>query len=81
MRFAARTVNAEGYESQHRQIRLMYVCERGHRPAEHGVLMFDPGSERWLQRHRDRRLQRMAECFLQSYLQNRKGQGIEPAAT
>ncbi len=28
-------------------IQVRYVCERGHRPAEHGTLEFDTAAERW----------------------------------
>ena len=81
VRFAARTVNAEGNDSQHRHIRLMYSCERAHRPAEHGTMIFDSAGEQWLDRHRDHRVQRMAECFLKTYVEKRKGQEIKPAAS
>lgn len=47
-------------------IRLRYVCERAHRPVEHGRLSFEAGGVGWLQRHPDARVQRMAECFLES---------------
>jgi hypothetical protein len=47
-------------------IQLHYVCERAHRPVEHGKLSFDAGGAGWLQRHPDARVQRMAECFLES---------------
>ena len=52
-------------------IRLCYVCERDHRPVADGELEFDVGHERWLRQHDDPRVQRMAECFLETYL-NRK---------
>lgn len=48
-----------------------YVCERDHRPIVHGELEFDLRQESWLQRHQDPRVQRMAECFLESYLKNK----------
>lgn len=47
-------------------IQLRYVCERAHRPVEHGSLSFDHGGVGWLQRHPDVRVQKMAECFLES---------------
>ena len=49
-------------------IHLRYVCEREHRPVEHGRLRFDGGGTGWLDRHLDIRLQKMAECFLDSWL-------------
>jgi hypothetical protein len=49
-------------------LRLSYVCERDHRPCEHGKLEFDLSQSAWLSRHSDPRIQKMAECFLESYL-------------
>ena len=49
-------------------IRLRYVCERDHLPITDGELEFDVAQTKWLQRHDDPRLQRMAECFLETYL-------------
>ena len=58
-----------GMENQPaRVIRLTYVCERDHRPAVHGELRFDLASAAWLCKHDDPRIQKMAECFLESYL-------------
>jgi hypothetical protein len=72
VRFAARTVsNGNGDRSS---IQVRYVCERDHRPAEHGLLEFYPAEARWQQEHRNRRIQRMAECFLESYVEKRKSQ-------
>jgi hypothetical protein len=51
-----------------RVIRLIYVCERDHRPAAHGELRFDLANATWLGKHDDPRIQKMAECFLQLYL-------------
>jgi hypothetical protein len=78
VRFMARTISdgngARGC------IQVRYVCERGHRPSEHGVLEFDAAEERWLDRHRDGRVQRMAECFVESYMAKRSRQDIRRAA-
>lgn len=60
-----------GSLSQPSLIRLIYVCERNHRPVERGELEFDLQGSRWLRRHDDARLQKMAECFLGSFLQKR----------
>jgi hypothetical protein len=51
-----------------RVLRLFYECERDHRPVAHGHLVIDLMSATWLQRHEDARIQKMAECFLESYL-------------
>jgi hypothetical protein len=50
---------------------LRYVCERDHRPVENGDLEFDLAQAVWLRRHADARIQKMAECFLLSYLKKR----------
>jgi hypothetical protein len=50
------------------QLLLWFVCESGHRPAGHGMLEFDVPLERWITPHPDARIQRMAECYLESYL-------------
>ena len=78
VRFGARTV-FNGGKSGYIQIR--YVCERGHFPVEHGVLEFDPVSARWEELHGDDRVQRMAECFLESYVERRKSQDVARAAS
>ena len=70
VRFAARTVSGAGSASGG-QVQIRYVCERGHRPVEHGVLEVDLAGSRWLQRHLDSRVQRMAECFLESYVEKK----------
>ena len=53
-------------------IQVRYICERGHLPAEHGILEFDSAANAWTKAHVDRRVQRMAECFLAVYLERRK---------
>ena len=52
-------------------LRLRYVCERDHRPVESGELEFDLPSATWLRMHQDARVQKMAECFLESYLKKK----------
>jgi len=52
-------------------ILLCYVCERDHRPAEHGSLEFDLTRRIWIATHGDPRIQKMAECYLESYLTRR----------
>jgi hypothetical protein len=49
-------------------IRICYACEREHRPVLGGDLEFHLQQSVWLRRHDDARLQKMAECFLESYL-------------
>ena len=55
-------------------IQIRYICERGHRPSDHGTLEFDAVEKKWNSRHPDDRLQRMAECFVLSYVEKRKRQ-------
>jgi len=50
------------------RISLDYVCERSHRPGEHGVLEYVFDGAQWTRLHRDTRIQKMAECYLDSYL-------------
>jgi hypothetical protein len=45
------------------------------------MLVFDAADARWEQRHRDSRVQRMAECFLESYVAKGKRQEVTPAAS
>jgi len=57
--------------AQGRVLLLRYVCERDHRPVEHGDLEFDLSRAAWMRRHDDLRIQKMAECFLESYLKKK----------
>ena len=50
-------------------IRLIYVCERNHRPVERGEIEYDLQRCAWQPSHHDTRVQKMAECFLGSFLQ------------
>ena len=80
VRFAARTVTvAENGTGARIQVR--YVCERGHLPAEHGMLEFDSAQMRCEHPHGDGRIQRMAECFLETYTEKRKRQEVTQAAS
>jgi hypothetical protein len=58
------------------QLLFWFVCESGHRPAAYGMLEYDLSLGRWISSHPDARIQKMAECYLQSYLLRR----IQPAA-
>jgi hypothetical protein len=72
VRFAARTAGGSGKNETGMRIQIRYICERKHRPSNHGMLQFDAAEARWVKPHPDSRVQRMAECFLESYLQKRK---------
>jgi hypothetical protein len=54
-----------------RILALAYVCERDHRPVHNGELEFDLSQAAWLRQHDDPRVQKMAECFLESYLKKK----------
>jgi len=58
-------------DPQARVLRLNYVCERNHRPVHRGELIFDLVQALWLNPHEDARIQKMAECFLESYLKKK----------
>lgn len=47
---------------------VQFVCEIAHAPGEHGMLEFDAAAGRWSSAHADARIQKMAECYLESYL-------------
>ena len=51
----------------HGLLAIHYVCEARHAPVSHGVLVFDPACAQWHERHEDPRLQRMAECCVESF--------------
>jgi hypothetical protein len=56
---------------------ITYVCEKGHRPAAHGWLAYD-FQRGFAAAHPDPCVQRMAECYLESY-RARKAQFAETA--
>lgn len=60
--------NESGAEPDVRVLRVICICERAHRPAERGELRYDLQRSAWLEPHRDGSIQKMAECFLESYL-------------
>lgn len=47
---------------------VAYVCEREHLPVEHGILEFHIHDSHWVQPHPDARIQKMAQCFVESRL-------------
>jgi hypothetical protein len=46
---------------------LTYVCEKNHQPGGNGRLEFSVVTDRWVTSHPDPRIQKMAECFLESW--------------
>jgi hypothetical protein len=63
VRFIARSVE--------NTVQVRYVLERAHAPAETGTLVYDALTGSFLESHADHRIQRMAECHLQSFLRAR----------
>jgi hypothetical protein len=53
-------------------IQLVYVCEKSHLPAEHGNLEYRVHDAQWVVAHADPRIQKKAECFLDSWLQKKR---------
>jgi hypothetical protein len=54
-------------------IALCYVLERDHAPGEQGILEYHTAPGLWRNPHPDARVQRMAECYLRSYLEHHCG--------
>lgn len=57
------------------KIELRFAFELAHCPAGDGMLAYDGSRAQWTSSHADPRVQKMAECYLQSYLLRR----IQPA--
>jgi len=55
------------------KISLQCVFESEYLPAGHGVLEYDSLLKNWIAVHPEPRIQKLAECFLQSYLDRRNG--------
>lgn len=54
-------------------ISLQFVLETEYLPTAHGILQFDRSSGDWTVKHSDDRIQKMAQCFLQSYIERNRG--------
>jgi hypothetical protein len=46
---------------------LWFVREAQHHPVDWGTLEYDASRKTWISSHPEARLQKMAECYLQSY--------------
>ncbi len=53
------------------KLSVQFVCELAHGPVAHGMLEFDSSTGEWRSAHSDPCIQRMAECYVESYLQRR----------
>jgi len=58
-------------KDQGSQVLVNFVFETAHRPAGHGTLAFDSVRNFWSSSHPDLKIQKQAECFLDSYLLRR----------
>lgn len=52
-------------------VSLQYVMEAAHQPAGNGVLEYDRALGTWSVAHNEAGVQKLAECFLQSYLERK----------
>jgi hypothetical protein len=53
------------------KIALQFVLEKMYLPAGHGLLEYSRKLNLWTAPHGEQQIQKMAECFLQSYLDRR----------
>ena len=51
------------------RLQIQFVLESRHLPVEYGKLQYDRVSQCWASEHSDSRIQRLADCFLQAYLE------------
>lgn len=79
IRFGARSAGAAVENGRCARVQIQYVCERGHLPAEHGVLEFDAIAMKCEQPHQDGRVQRMAECYLRAFVEKKRKDASQPA--
>ena len=57
-------------------IALWFVCEAAHHPVAHGILEYSLERSQWTSPHPDPGIQKLADCYLQSYFARR----IPPAS-
>jgi len=58
-------------------LRVLFVCELAYLPAGHGELLYEKGTNTWIERHDDPRVQRMAECYVQTLMARRSAAGAD----
>ncbi len=58
------------------RISLQFVFEAEYLPAGHGLLEYDQLLSNWVSTHPEPRIQKLAECFMQSYLDRRNRSSI-----
>ena len=52
-------------------IALWFVCEAAHHPIAHGILEYSLAESRWISPHPNPGIQKLADCYLQSYFLRR----------
>jgi hypothetical protein len=62
------------------KLHVYFVCELEYRPREHGQLEYDVVIGQWASPHENSRIQKMAECCVDLYLQ-RRNQSRQPELT
>ncbi len=80
VRFGAKISSGREVERSGACVQLRYICERNHRPAAHGQIEFQLPAGPWKQKHHDLRIQRMAECFLVTWLEKKQLRNAVAAA-
>ena len=50
-------------------VALRFVLDAAHHPVGHGSLEYDRVGGNWVSRHSEARIQKLADCFLRSYLE------------
>ncbi len=55
--------------------RVRFACERDYLPAGSGDLIYEVATGTWLQKHRDARIQRMVECYVEAQRDRRLQSG------
>lgn len=51
------------------RLQIQFVLELKHLPIEYGELQYDRIAQCWSREHSDSRVQKLADCFLQTYLE------------
>jgi len=53
------------------RVSVQFVFEVDYRPAGHGLLQYDATLKQWTSPHSDLGIQKLADCFLQAYLERK----------
>jgi hypothetical protein len=63
------------------QVFLRFVCEKNFRPAGDGILEYDSQRAVWTSAHATPQVQKMAECYLESYRSRRTQSAVDSIAS